>query len=72
MSTLQRTAAVFRRHRRRWISALVLVRAGGLLAWRSRVSECRTQLGMDIKQKTDYTPRGARSFYRYVGKRRAA
>ena len=70
MTALDRTAAIFRRHRRTWVSALRLMQVGGLLAWRTRVSDCRTLLGMRIEQRTERTPQGARSFYRYVGKAR--
>lgn len=68
MNRTQKTAALFRRHRRQWISALTLVKVGGLLAWRTEVSRCRTLLGMQVEQET----RKGRSYYRYSGKRKAA
>ena len=67
MTKLQRTARFFRQHRRRWVSALSLLRVGGALAWRTEVSRCRTDLGMRIEQRTDYTKAGIRSWYRYSG-----
>ena len=67
MNKSERTARFFRRNRRRWLSALTLLRVGGALAWRTRVSDCR-KLGMVIEQRTDYTKAGVRSFYRYTGK----
>jgi hypothetical protein len=67
MSRLQQTARLFRRNRGRWLSAVGLVKAGGLLAWRTRVSECRTLLGMQVEQET----RKGRSFYRYTGRKAA-
>lgn len=68
MSSLQRTARLFRRHRRRWISAVEIVRVGGLLAWRTRVSECRRLLGMRIENETTLVGKKYRSRYRYLGK----
>jgi len=69
-SATLRTAAVFRRNYRKWVSALKLVQAGGMLAWRTEVSRCRTQLGMVIenKQERDRSGKVVRSFYRYVRK----
>lgn len=69
MTQLDRTARFFRQRRRRWISALAVMKVGGLLRWRTSISECRTRLGMDIKNKVERTPRGARSYYRYIGKK---
>lgn len=72
MSKRDRVAAIFRRYRRKKVSALVLVKAGGLLAWRTEVSRCRTQLGMRIEWIEERTRDGqVRSFYRYVGKKAA-
>lgn len=71
MTTLEKTAQLFRRHRRQWVSALVLTKAGGLLAWRSRVSDCRVLLGMQIQQRTERKRGKVLSFYRYTGKRAA-
>ena len=65
-SATHRTATFFRRHRRRWISALQLLRVGGALAWRTELSRCRTQFGMDIQWNKDIR----RSKYRYVGRLR--
>jgi len=72
MSRRDSVARIFRRNYRRWVSAIDLLRPGGLLAWRTEVSRCRTELGMRIEQKTHYTKRGSRSFYRYLGRRKAA
>lgn len=50
-----------------WISAYVLMQVGGALAFRTRVSECRTQLGMIVENKVVRDENGvATSFYRYV------
>lgn len=69
MNGLDRTARLFRAHRRQWVSALDLMRVGGWCSWRTRISECRTLFGMRIEHKTDVAANGTRrSLYRYVGK----
>ena len=35
-----------------WIDARELMSIGGLMGWRTRVSNCRTQLGMQIRNRT--------------------
>lgn len=60
----EQTAAFFRRHRGRWISALLLMPVGGALAWRTEVSRCRRQLGMNI----EWNKNVRESRYRYVGR----
>ena len=70
MSSLQRTAQLFRSKRRRWISAVEIARVGGFLAWRSRTAECRTVLGMQIENKQERDRFGkVTSWYRYQGRR---
>lgn len=49
-----------------WISALDLARVGGLLSWRTRVSECRTMLGMVIDNRQYRVGRKLHSEYRWV------
>lgn len=60
----------FTAHPGEWISALDLERVGGRQAWRTRVSDCRTQYGMTIenRQRNMRTPDGyvRVSEYRYV------
>ena len=69
MTTLQRTADLFRQRRRTWIPAPALVKAGGLLAWRSRISDLRLLLGMRIENRQQRTKGGkVISFYRYSGR----
>ena len=69
MSRLERTAKFLRRHRRRYISAFVLMRMAGMLAWRTRLSDLRKPpFNMDIRWNGN--PR--KSQYRYVGKQKAA
>lgn len=60
-------AGVFRARPNEWISAYALMQVGGSLAFRTRCSECRTQLGMDIQNKVTRDENGvAHSFYKYV------
>ena len=69
MSARDRIAAVFRKRRRVWVSALVLMHTGGLLSWRTDISRCRTELGMRrIENRLDHTRHGIRSYYRYMGR----
>lgn len=41
----------FKNHVGEWINGLDLARIGGAYAWRTRVSECRKQLGMKIQNR---------------------
>lgn len=61
-----RIAEKFRQQPNTWISAYALMQIGGALAFRTRVSECRTQLGMTVENKVERDANGvAQSFYRY-------
>jgi hypothetical protein len=72
MSAVERTAKYLRAHRRRWVSAIDLARVGGLLAWRTEVSRCRSIFGMTIENRLERHPGGkVRSYYRYSGLRKA-
>jgi len=46
-----RVAEYFREREGCWIDGEALRDVGGKYAWRSRVSDCRTELGMDIKNR---------------------
>lgn len=60
-------AGVFRARPNEWISAYALMQVGGSLAFRTRCSECRTQLRMDIRNKVTRDANGvAHSFYMFV------
>ena len=66
-----RAARLFRQHRRRWISALAVAKATGLLSHSQRISDLRED-GWQIENKT-ITVKGVRqSYYRYAGKQKAA
>lgn len=50
-----------------WVDGLELARIGGAYAWRSRLAECRTQLGMTIENSQVRDADGkCQSRYRYV------
>ena len=60
-------ASTFRQRAGEWIDGLALETIGGRYAWRSRVSGCRTQLGMTIENRQRRRPDGSViSEYRYV------
>ena len=62
-------AAYFKAHPGEWIDGLELARIGGAYAWRTRVSECRRELGMNIpKPRLRRMPNSQRkvSEYRYL------
>lgn len=49
-----------------WIDGLVLQQIGGCYAWRTRLSECRTQLNMCIENRQRKAGDRTVSEYRYV------
>ena len=60
-------ASFFRGYPNTWIDGMELSRIAGCYAWRTRISECRTQLGMDIENVVRVVPNTHRkvSLYRY-------
>ena len=74
LSFRDRVAAFLRANEGRWISAVEFESIGGRQAWRTRIAECRTKLGMDIENDIEVVkkPDGSRytlSRYRYVSAR---
>jgi hypothetical protein len=61
-----RVAQHFLDHPLVWFDGLTLASHGGAYAWRSRVSDCRTQLGMAIENRERREGRRKVSEYRYV------
>jgi hypothetical protein len=60
-------AALFRARPGEWIDAHQIAAVGGSLAWRTRCSECRTQLGMRIENRQVREKNGrCHSSYRFV------
>ena len=52
----------------RWIDARRLLKVGGFGGWRTRISECRTQLGRQIDNRTRKVKGYTVSEYRLVTK----
>jgi hypothetical protein len=66
-----RVAAYFKAHPGEWIPAIVFESVGGRQAWRTRISDCRAEFGMQIENRVRRGThangeRWARSEYRYV------
>jgi len=60
-------AALFRQHPGEWISSYRLETVGGRMAWRTRVSDCRLELGMPIDNRQERDDDGrCQSFYRFL------
>jgi hypothetical protein len=65
-SRLDVVAGYFLTHENEWVSAMTLLELGGACAWRTRVSDCRRMLRMEIENKTERQADGTlKSFYRY-------
>lgn len=61
----------FKTHPNRWISASELAEIGGILAWRTRVSDCRLTLEMHIENWLERSENldgtvSVTSYYRYL------
>lgn len=60
-------AAYFNARPNEWIGGLELARVAGAYAWRTRCSDCRTQLGMNIQNRMRTLENGVKvSEYRVV------
>ena len=71
-SFTQRVAEFFTERQGQWIDGKSLALIGGGYGWRTRVSNCRTELGMDIENRQRRIKREDGSTfivseYRYVG-----
>ena len=63
-----KVAGLFRASPGAWIDGLTVASRGGAYAWRTRVSDCRVQLGMVIENRVRALPDGRSkvSEYRYI------
>jgi hypothetical protein len=62
-----KVAGLFRASPGAWIDGLTVASHGGAYAWRTRVSECRVQLGMVIDNRVRTLTDGSKaSEYRYT------
>jgi hypothetical protein len=67
-----RVAAYFKAKPGQWIEWHELAAIGGAMAWRTRVSNARRELGMDIVNKVHKLPDGTKvSAYMYRPKAKA-
>jgi hypothetical protein len=67
-----RVAAYFKAKPGQWIEWHELAAIGGAMAWRTRVSDARRELGMDIVNKVHKLPDGTKvSCYKFVPKTKA-
>ena len=68
MSTTFRNqvAGLFRACPHQWIESDLLAKVGGKNAWRTRVSECRVDLGMPIANRLRKVGRVTVSEYKFV------
>ena len=58
--------ALFRSRPGEWIQWTAIAAIGGALAWRTRASECRTILGMNIENRLRRVNGKTLSEYRYL------
>jgi hypothetical protein len=62
-----KVAGLFRASPGTWIDGLTVASRGGAYAWRTRVSDCRVQLGMVIENRVRALENGSKvSEYRYM------
>jgi len=62
-----KVAGLFRASPGAWIDGLTVASRGGAYAWRTRVSDCRVQLGMVIENRVRALENGSKvSEYRYM------
>lgn len=61
-----RLADFLRAHADRWIDGRQLAQIAGAYAWRTRLSDCRLQLGMAIENRVRREGHVKVSEYRYV------
>ena len=66
MTFTEKVAAYFIARPQVWIDGRELATLGGAYAWRSRVSDCRTNLGMHIDNRQRREGKAVRSEYRYT------
>ncbi len=59
-------ADYFRGNPNEWIDGMVIAQVGGCYAYRTRISECRTQLGMVIENRLRKVGERTVSEYRFV------
>lgn len=64
MNLNDRLATYFRAWPNRWIDGRELAKVAGAYGWRSRVSDCRRFLSMQIDNRVVYVKRGTQTWRR--------
>jgi hypothetical protein len=64
MNYRERVASFLRQHEGEWIPAIAFEPIAGRQAWRTRLSECRVLLGMDIANRVRLVRRADGSSYK--------
>lgn len=65
---LTHVADYFRGNPNTWIDGMVIAQVGGCYAYRTRISECRTVLGMTVENRLRKVGDRTVSEYRYLPK----
>jgi hypothetical protein len=68
LSFRDKVALLFRAQPNQWVNARLLMQVGGAMAWRTRISDCHLELGMDIKNRQRRLGSVTVSEYRYTPK----
>ncbi len=61
-----KVALLFKAHPGVWIDGREFATVGGSYAWRSRIADCRTELGMTIENRQRRVGKATVSEYRYT------
>lgn len=67
MNLNEQVAALLTRRKGRWVLWSDIARVGGACGWRTRISQCRTRMGMviDNRQRHIKTRQGVRTISEY-------
>ena len=66
MTFTEKVAALFISRPSTWLDGREIAQYGGAYAWRSRIADCRVQLGMHIDNRQRREGKAVRSEYRYT------
>jgi hypothetical protein len=66
MTFTEKTAAYFTAHPGVWLDGRDFTTISGAYAWRSRIADCRTQLGMCIENRQRRLGKATVSEYRFT------
>ena len=63
-----KVAGLFMDRPNQWIDGMEIAKVGGIYGWRTRCSECRKLLGMEIENRVRQVGKYRVSEYRYIPK----